>query len=95
MPANTNVSMMNEIMEQAYEHIMEMSPILIASMQGPDGAFGNVPLSRSDRILQFMDDAQSGALDIQRVQATWRYDERVKQFYKDMATEAQHMNGAR
>lgn len=93
--AQTNVDIMEAVRDQSFDRLMELAPILIASMQGPDGAFGNSPLSRNDRILQFMDDAKGGALDIQRVQATWRYDERVKQFYEDMAVEAEHMNRSR
>lgn len=89
MPFSIPVELWDDVREQAIAELRELGPDLIGAMLSTDGgAPGDEPLSRSDRILQFMDDARSGALDILMVQSAWRYEERVRQFKADMAAES-------
>ncbi len=77
--------LVGDVRQQALDDLMELGPDLVAALLGSDGsAPGDQSLSRGQRILQMVDDMQSGALDIERVQSEWRYLQRVAQFKQDI-----------
>lgn len=78
--------LVSDVRQQALDELMELGPELVGALLGTDGsAPGDQSLTRGQRILQFIDDSNTGALDILRVQSTWRFNERVKQFQEDIA----------
>lgn len=86
MPTNNNVELWNEIREQAFERTLDLATELIGASLGEDGeAYGDRPLSRGNRILRFQMDAQSGALDILKVQSPRIYEDYVKQYLRDIS----------
>jgi len=85
MPTNNNVELWNEIREQAFSRTLDLATEMIEASLGPDGeAYGDRSISRGNRILRFQMDAQSGALDILKVQSPRIYEDYVKQYLRDI-----------
>lgn len=88
MAAPLTVERINRAEEQAFERCLELSVRLIDAMTGPDGeTVGDRPMSRSDRILRFLDLAQQGALDVLKVINPELHDALRREYAKDMAAE--------
>lgn len=62
--------LMDEVWQQSMDELLELGPTLIEALLGPTGsAFGDRDLTRGERILRFLDDAHTGALDVLRIQS--------------------------
>lgn len=81
-----DVALTEEAMERAADEIIETIKALRSLNVGPGGeTFGTQHMSREDRMLAFMEDAQSGALDTLGVlnpEAARKY---VAQYRRDVA----------
>lgn len=78
--------MLKDVQEIALEECIEISLELLDNVIGADGSsFGDRELSRGNRILRFMDDAESGALDILRVQSPEVFASYVQEYRDDIA----------
>lgn len=89
---NPNVQMMNEVRRLAMQECRDLSREIIGSLLDKDGStVGDRPLTLGERVERFVDDADSGALDILRAQSNdpgygrpTIYEQYVRQFVQDM-----------
>jgi hypothetical protein len=88
MTSSMPPDMVDEIREQALAYVRDMMLEVTLLQKRPDGTtYGDVTLSRGERILRFQDFAMRGVLDTLRVVKPKLLDEIVKQYQKDMAAE--------
>lgn len=79
--ASLTAELLGEIRERAKTEALAISKDLIAVMDGVD----DETLSRADRIARFLDDAQSGALDVMKVIRPDLYDKAIADYQRDVA----------
>jgi hypothetical protein len=83
---STNVELYGDIREQATAYIVEQALAVMKASMGPDGeSFGDRDMERRDRIMRFLEDAQTGALDVLRNISPDIYQKYVAQYQRDMA----------
>ena len=64
MSSPIDVDIVNEAAKRATAEVLDYLTILVPMNLGPQGqTYGTKTMSREDRVLAFMEDAQSGALD--------------------------------
>ena len=79
---NKEADLIEEAQEQAFERLMDLSPIIIGAADG----IGDAPLNRDNRMMRFVDLAHSGTLDMLPVIGRQDlHDQLVRQFKEDMA----------
>lgn len=85
MPNTPEVELLKEAGELAKRNLLDMAQAMYGVVMGTDGeTFGDSQLDRGDRIARFMSDAQSGALDVLRVQSPTIYRQYVAQYVRDI-----------
>lgn len=85
MSAGIPADLVDEVQERAMRRITELAEELLKRMHRADGTtFGDVPLSRGERILRFQDYAQRGVLDALRVVKPELLERMVKQYRDDV-----------
>lgn len=95
MPTALSVDMLNEVRERARQQCMELSLAMIEALLNPDGStYGDTNLSRPQRVARFIQDAESGALDILKVQSPTIYERYVRDYVHDVRDVLRTMNNA-
>lgn len=85
-----DVELVAEAEQRAEAEVLELIKALQERNVGPGGeTFGTQHMSREDRILAFLDDAASGALDHLKVLNERAYIEYVRQYNRDIAATPQ------
>lgn len=85
MSVPVSVELANEAAERAVREIADYQTIVTDLNLGPQGqTYGTKTMSREDRILAFMEDAQSGALDFLKTVNERFYRDYVKGFVSDV-----------
>ena len=93
MNGATNVALLNEVQKAIREHAGEMASEVIRSLMGANGeTAGDAAMSRGERIARFIEDAETGALDVLKVQSNdpsygrpTIYEAYVRQYVDDIA----------
>lgn len=85
MSVPVSVELANEAAERAVREIADYQTIVTELNLGSQGqTYGTKTMSREDRILAFMEDAQSGALDFLKTVNETFYREYVRSFVRDV-----------
>lgn len=85
MPSGIPADIVDEVQERAMARITELSEELLKRMHRSDGTtFGDVQLSRGERILRFQDYAERGVLDALRVVKPELLDRMERQYRDDV-----------
>ena len=83
-----DVAIANEAADRARVELMGIFKDLIPRNLGSGGeSYGMVPMDRGERILQFEEDARSGALDILKVQSPDIYWDYVQEYISDVTAQ--------
>ena len=86
MPQSLSISLLQDVEDQALEEIMDRTLAVLDAMLGPDGmAYGDVEVSRADRIARFLDLAQRGVLDVLQTMSPPTYDMLIRDYLRDVA----------
>ena len=86
MPQSSLLGLLDDIEEQAVERIMDIMEAVIESQLGPDGrAYGDVDVSRADRIARVLDLAERGVMDVLAEISPPTYEMLMRDLVHDMA----------
>lgn len=85
MSGPSDVEIVNEAARRAQVEVLDFLSVLVPMNLGPQGqTYGTKTMSREDRILAFMEDAQSGALDFFKTVNERFYKDYVRGFVHDV-----------